>query len=168
MRTTATPTTTAASRATLRRGARMAHGGSTSLPGPSANARNSAVLAEMSGLARNSPVVLGRPVPAEGFTSCSDMASTVADQGSVKCKVSRDPVETSQTMRMCPAPVPALAARAWRHAVRPADQPGKDNHAAGAHHEGLRADPLHHLLEMPHVGRPDVQQGVGLAGHRAG
>ena len=61
-----------------------------------------------------------------------------------------------------------LAVRAGDEQVRPADEPGKHDYAPCPHDEGLGPDSLHHLLEVPHVRRPDVQQGVGLAGDRAG
>src|SRR5262245_10603393 len=51
--------------------------------------------------------------------------------------------------------------------VGPAHQPGQHDHAPGADHEGLGADPLDHLLEVPDIGGPDVQQGVRLPGDRS-
>src|SRR5579862_9948923 len=49
----------------------------------------------------------------------------------------------------------------------PVHQPGEHDHAPGPDHERLGPDPLHHVLEVPDVGGPDVHQGVRLAGHRA-
>lgn len=95
IRITATPTTTAASFATLRPGAFIAHGDSASLFREVANARNSAVLAEISGLARNSPVLVGMSVLAGGCTSRSDMAKTVADEDIGNRPDSGVPVETA-------------------------------------------------------------------------
>jgi len=46
------------------------------------------VLAEISGLARNAPVVVGRSALTAGSTSRSDMATTVADAGGKKRPVS--------------------------------------------------------------------------------
>src|SRR5215472_5855281 len=70
--TTAAATTIPASRATLRAGARMFHG--CSAPLPDANARNSAVLRELSVTAELS-------VLAEKSVSRSDMGMTLADHG---------------------------------------------------------------------------------------
>jgi GH25 family lysozyme M1 (1,4-beta-N-acetylmuramidase) len=50
----------------------------------------------------------------------------------------------------------------------PVHQAGHDDHAPRPGGERLRPDPLDDLLEMPHVGRPDVQQSVRLPRHRAG
>src|SRR5215469_2332023 len=62
----------------------------------------------------------------------------------------------------------AVGERAGEAHVGPVYQPRQHDDAAGAQDDGLRADPLDHLLEVLHVGRPDVDQGVGLAGDRAG
>src|SRR5580692_2642833 len=88
-RTTATSTTMPARRATLRPGAFISQGASVSAGWPPTNARNWLVLAEVSGAARNSPVVMGRRGPSSG----SDMGTTVADGARPNRAVSADPGE---------------------------------------------------------------------------
>src|ERR1700729_1232473 len=73
----------------------------------------------------------------------------------------------SSIMIFRPRRLPARSAVGERHGeahVSPVYQPRQHDDAAGAQHDGLRADPLDHLLEMLHVGRPDVDQCVGLSG----
>ena len=44
---------------------------------------------------------------------------------------------------------------------------GKDDHAPGPDHERFGPDALHHLFEVPDVGRPDMDQGIGVPGDGA-
>src|ERR1035441_610840 len=157
-RTTATTMTATASSTILRPDARMLHGRSASPPALLANARNSAVLAE----------------PSVVSVSRSDMAMTLAHS-----KHAKRPVSEMRTKPAPPRPshLPSIGPggrspegageHGGEHGVRPVQEPGQHDHAARAHHEWLSPDPLHHLLEMVHVRRPDVQQRIGVAGDRA-
>src|SRR5215469_6400668 len=121
----------------------------------SAKARNCAVLAERSGAARNSPVVMRRPLPCWS-SGRSVMAKTVAD--------GPDPNRHSADIRDKRAELPRLGSRIGRQHVRTMHESRQDNYAACPDDERLSPDPLDHLLEMADVGGPDMQQRVRLTG----
>src|ERR1700761_6172367 len=89
-----------------------------------------------------------RPVLALGSCSNSDMGTTLT-------------VRRYQDWRFG-----ATSAQRGQR-VGPVDQPGEHDHALGPDYEGFGPDALHHVLEVPDVRGPDVDQGVGLPGDRA-
>src|SRR5215472_6662281 len=134
----ATPTAIATSLTTWLRGAFMVQAWVASAPWRwLTKARNSAVLLEVSA------------------SSWSRIAGTLAGYAGQQPSFPK--------LSGIPTPGPV---RPRGQDVGPAHQPGEHDHAPGADHEGLGADPLDHLLEVADIGGPDVQQGVRLPGDR--
>src|ERR1700746_3043982 len=87
------------------------------------------------------------------------MAATVAHT------TGENPPEGQIRLKMCSNSRRAVGS--GYEQVRPADEPGKNDHAPCPDNERLAPDPFHHTLEMAHVRGPDMQQRVGLSGDGA-
>src|SRR5262249_14505579 len=127
--TTATTTTATASRMILRPGAFMFHGCSGSLLWL-ANARNSAVLLEVSGGESSAPPELGGAaefwVPMEYSVSRSDMRTPLADHGRKNGPVSAELRESgSRDAQVTPGRGTHRSRGARGHRVRAVHQPGQ-------------------------------------------
>lgn len=86
------------------------------------------------------------------------MAKTVAD--------GNDQNRHSADIQDKRAELTRLVPGSGRQHVRAVHKSRQDDYAARPDDERLGPDPLDYLLEVAHVGGPDMEERVGLSGHR--